>query len=206
MEDIYILIDPLTQECRYVGKAKDSHKRFIRHLWEAKKPGFKKHLYCWIRSVLNNGLVPIQIIIDTVEDWKFWERFYIDYFKSIGCNLTNLCDGGQGSLGYKLTDEQKSKISIANKGNKPWNTGLELSEDHRKAISIGNTGKKFSEESKLKIGLANQKALQNKSKFSIEEIKLIKYSETSNPILAKMFDVKRSYISSIKTNRIWRNV
>jgi hypothetical protein len=44
------------------------------------------------------------------------ERFWIAYFKQMGCQLTNLTDGGEGLLGYRHSDVTKAKISDANKG------------------------------------------------------------------------------------------
>ncbi len=44
-------------------------------------------------------------------------------------------------LGIKKSEETKLKISIAKKGQQPWNKGLKLkphSDEHKKRISIGN--------------------------------------------------------------------
>jgi len=203
MEQIYILIDPITDECRYVGKAENAHKRFIRHIWEAKKPGRKKHLYCWISSLLDKGEKPIQIVIDNVQDWKYWEAFYIEYYRYVGCNLTNLCEGGQGNSGYTHTEEWKQMMSEKNKGRKPWNTGMNLSEEHREAIAQGNKGKKFSEESKKKIGKANAKAHRKKSKFTEKDIEYIKSKPMTQQKLADKYGVNQSHISRIQRGEVW---
>lgn len=203
MEHIYLLIDPITKECRYVGKAKDPHKRYVRHIWEAKKPGRKKYLYSWVRSLLNKGKKPTQIIIDTVQDWKYWEAFYIEYYKYIGCNLTNLCEGGQGPSGFTHTEKWKKKMSEKMKERKPWNNGMTLSEEHREAIAQGNKGKKFSEESKKKIGKANAKAHRKRSKFTEKDIKYIKSKPMTQQKLADKYGVNQSHISRIQKGEVW---
>jgi group I intron endonuclease len=203
MSELYILIDPFTNECRYIGKAVNAHKRYIRHIWEAKQKGAKKHLYCWIKSLLNKNSKPEILIIDEVEDWQYWERFYIEYFKSIGCNLTNIAEGGRGSTGCNHTDERKLYLSNLFKGRKPWNTGKKLSEEHREAIAQGNKGKEFSEEAKKKIGKANAKAHRKKSKFTEKDIEYIKSKPMTQQKLADKYGVSQSHISRIQKGEVW---
>lgn len=50
-------------------------------------------------------------------------------------------DGGNMKKGGTMSDEQKLKISEANKGKKSWNRGIPLTEAQKKKISIANTGK-----------------------------------------------------------------
>ncbi len=90
---IYILIDPRTGEVRYVGKAKNLHNRLYRHLYYSKRDTCSK-CKAWIRSLANNGMVPIMQEIDQVEDWVYWEQFYISYFRFIGSDLLNMTPGG----------------------------------------------------------------------------------------------------------------
>jgi len=46
-------------------------------------------------------------------------------------------------------------MSEAHKGQKPWNAGLKLSEEHRRKMSSANKGKSLSEEHRHKISEAN---------------------------------------------------
>lgn len=62
-------------------------------------------------------------------------------------NLVNMTDGGDGCIGRKVTEEQKAKISKANKN---------FSKETRLKISLANKGKITSEETKLKIGIKNK--------------------------------------------------
>ena len=201
MESIYILVDPVTNQCRYVGKAKRPLERLTRHIWESKQPGRKKKVYAWIKSLTNKGELPEMVVLEKTDDWAYWETFYIEYFKSIGCNLTNLCEGGKGSLGYTHTAQSERAM-----GNIPWNTGKQLSKLHRNNISKGNTGKKFSDASKKKIGESNAIAHQAKSKLTIDNVKSIKASELSRKELAKKYDVSYYVIVDIKLGRRWSNV
>jgi len=93
---IYGLIDPLTQELRYVGKANDLKRRLICHIRDAKiGNGHKDN---WIKSLLAIGLRPEIFDIESVPyfDWQDSERFWISYFRFVGCRLINSTDGGEG--------------------------------------------------------------------------------------------------------------
>ena len=176
---IYGLIDPVTNQLRYVGKSVNPKSRFRKHIQESKnKQTYKDR---WINSILN-GYKPELIIIDEVDlcNWEFWEKHYISYFKSIGCKLTNTTDGGdnppnhkgrkrtkeeiekisKSNLGKKRSEETKIKISQSKKGKKipHLNNGKERSLSHRNNLSLSlkgrmspNKGKEFSKEHKEKL-------------------------------------------------------
>jgi len=178
---IYELIDPITDETRYIGKSDNPSKRLSGHLKD------KSHTYkvSWIKSLKNNNLYPILNIIDEVNEseWQFWERFYISLYRSWNCRLVNLAQGGEGGSlrkGYKTSAETKRKISLAHKGktfskehkekiSKNHKGGVlgALSVEHRQKISVAlkgiskkkpawNKGKKTSEEAKRKISIAKK--------------------------------------------------
>jgi hypothetical protein len=44
------------------------------------------------------------------------EKYWISYFLKIGCRLTNLTEGGEGTVGYHHTQESRRKMSIARGG------------------------------------------------------------------------------------------
>ena len=73
----------------YIGKAKDSIRR--------------KHAH---RKIF--GLDIQSHVIDEVEDWKFWESYWIEQFKCWGFKLENKNNGGGGPSSY--TEEQKQKM------------------------------------------------------------------------------------------------
>lgn len=94
MTKIYGLFNPETDELRYVGKTvRDLKERLNAHIVEAKR---KTNYKCrWINSIA--PIKPIIELLDEVQDdeWEFWEQWYIQYFKGIGCKLTNICIGGE---------------------------------------------------------------------------------------------------------------
>lgn len=105
---IYTLSDPITEEVRYVGKANNIKNRYNGHLID-KSFTYKAN---WIKSLLNKGLKPeIEIIDEVLEsEWKYWEVFYINLYKSWGFNLTNSTEGGDGIGGevkYKIIQYSK---------------------------------------------------------------------------------------------------
>jgi hypothetical protein len=55
--------------------------------------------------------------LDEIEDWKYWEKYYISLFKKLGHILENKNNGGGGpSEGVIFPEERKHKISQSNKG------------------------------------------------------------------------------------------
>jgi len=110
--NIYELIDPRNNYPRYIGKTiKSVNRRLNGHIQSMNK-GY--HSSNWIKSLIENNLKPIPVLIDKVpqSEWQFWERHYISLYRSWGFNLTNITDGGEGN---RHTKESKSKISKSNK-------------------------------------------------------------------------------------------
>ncbi len=66
---IYCLIDPLTNQLKYIGKTVNPTKRYSSHLNEIKKD--KKST--WVQSLKNNGTNPEFLILDICEEneWIF---------------------------------------------------------------------------------------------------------------------------------------
>jgi hypothetical protein len=126
MEKIYIYTLSDNLGVRYIGKTKDIKTRLYRHVYEANKKGKKNKRSSWIKSLLNKGEKPIIQIVDEVEgyEWEFWEKYWINQFRSWGFNLVNDSDGGEGAYGRLVTDETKLKMSLAKKGKTPKNIDL----------------------------------------------------------------------------------
>ena len=112
---IYGILNEKTEELRYIGKSKDVDKRFKEHLSLAKSTKRKKSaVHKWIMSLLNKDINVDYVIIDEAEkeqELNNLEIFYINYYKFLGCRLLNLTDGGEGSLGCKLSEAQKIENS-----------------------------------------------------------------------------------------------
>ncbi len=127
--NIYVLIDPITNMIRYVGKANNVTQRYSAHLNRARK--HQVHKKNWIENLKKQGLKPIIEIIDIVpiDEWVFWETYWISQMKTWGFDLINYTKGGDGCTFGNQTSFKK--------GHKSW------------------LGKKHSEETKKKIGENN---------------------------------------------------
>lgn len=93
---IYSLVDPFTNEIRYVGKTVNPRERYKEHL----KEKYNTRKCNWVQSLLLKGVEPEFMVLDIVktEEWEFWERHYISLYKSWGFNLTNHTEGGKDPL------------------------------------------------------------------------------------------------------------
>lgn len=112
---IYGLIDPRTTALKYVGKSNNPQLRFTSvHLNDVTKTPKVN----WIKNLRKENLIPELFIIDEVNEleWQFWEQFYIAYFKSIGCKLTNCAIGGEGWHNQKHSEATKEKLRRAHLG------------------------------------------------------------------------------------------
>lgn len=128
---IYALIDPRTDEVRYIGKALRPTERFSGHIRDCRKHPRTQ----WIQGLRRNGLVPkLSILEGPCEDWSTAEKKWIAHYLSQGARLTNLTDGGEGVgtygwwLGKKMSAEARKKMSKSGR-NRP------KSQQHRQAIS-----------------------------------------------------------------------
>lgn len=148
----------------YVGKGKGN--RMNAHLSECNLSDdacnvFKKSI---IKKINKIGLSPIIRVISsnlTNDEANAQERFLV---KMIGRrdkkrgSLVNLTDGGDGTLGFTLSDESINKMRETKKRKfkngeiEVWNKGLKgtYSEEYRKKISEGKKGLAFSKEERLK--------------------------------------------------------
>jgi len=150
LTNIYVLIDPITNLVRYVGKTDDIKIRLKEHIRKAKYS--KTHKNNWINSLLNKGLNPIIETIDKIpnNEASFWEIYWIEQFKAWGFNLTNIAIGG---LGGNLGSEVNKKISESKKG-------FKHSEETKNSLRNFRLGKKHNEET-IKMFSDTRKGINN---------------------------------------------
>ena len=158
---IYGLIDPRTNEIRYVGQSTCGTKRIKQHFYPSHyKSRKKRHVYNWINQLLCINLKPEYIILQELQQCEnikneldTAECTWIKKLRDSGNNLTNLTDGGGGSIGYKASAESRAKMSVAKKGKKLSDAHVEniraankcrspMTNETKKKISISNKGKK----------------------------------------------------------------
>lgn len=91
---IYGLYCPVTGEIRYVGKSRNPKARFQQHISDRNRK--RTPSACWIRSLVNRGMVPVMKIHCVVgfDEWEQAEIEEIAKQKSSGANLLNISIGG----------------------------------------------------------------------------------------------------------------
>lgn len=103
---VYGLVDPLDiSHVRYVGMSTANAKRPYHHVKDARNPlSAPTHKVCWIRKLLAEGREPAVLILEELSQTApdslvcFVEQSYIASLKSIGHDLVNGTDGGDGHL------------------------------------------------------------------------------------------------------------
>lgn len=111
---IYVLCEPDGETIRYVGWTMNLKRRFRSHIYEAKRRRYITHKNNWIFSLLQRGEQPVMKQIDAIPpygDRSTAEQKWIAHFRSLGCELTNGTDGGEGTPGLVLSEDAKKKIS-----------------------------------------------------------------------------------------------
>ena len=166
---IYGLVDPRNGQLRYVGKSTIGIARPRQH----RRPYRLKTDYTWkanwIRKLLELGLDYNIVIIQEFDGAEILDKaeiFWIAYFRKMGFILTNLTNGGEGTLGTKQSQETKDKKSAKLRGRKCSpetvermrlaSLGKSPSEETRKKIGDAHRGKKASEETKARMGAARR--------------------------------------------------
>lgn len=164
---IYALLDPTTNELRYIGLSKRINIRYKEH---CKNTITKKgtHLFHWLKKLLNNNKFPILKILEecSIEKLAQQEKYWIKFYKDLGCNLVNHSDGGESFDGFKCSEETKEKISKTLTGRK----NPPMSDIQKKKLSIIRKGMKFTEEHRKNISLAQiGKKVPNKKGIQIQD-------------------------------------
>lgn len=156
---IYKLIDPNTNQIRYIGLTfNDLKQRLKSHLSE---PG-KSHKIYWINKLKRQGLKPIiesiEGEISTYEIACEREIYYIDYFKSIGCDLTNMATGGNKNK--KMSDETREKMSKSARERK---FKLKLSDEVKNILSNKQKERFQNESERERLRISNKRYEDSKS-------------------------------------------
>jgi group I intron endonuclease len=161
---IYSLADPNTGEIRYIGKSDNLKRRLREHLKNSCLT--KSHRSNWIeglKSALQKPKIDLIAIVKK-DEWQNWECFYINFFKELGCPLTNHTIGGEGNKGGKVSEETKKLMSQNRLGKKhSIETKKLMSEagkkrmtpEERQKYSKLLTGRKLADSTKQKLSAIN---------------------------------------------------
>lgn len=162
---IYCLIDPITHDVRYIGKADNPYERLRRH-FNDKCHSHKTH---WLGSLFRKGLKPEWTILEKCDSavWQEREMYWIAFGRKIGWPLTNLTDGGDGlknpsvEIRRKISDIVKKRFVSEEERKKQGRPGrvsnrkgVCLSEETRKKISESNLNRVVPDEVRRKMSIA----------------------------------------------------
>ena len=138
---IYGLSDPNNELIRYIGKTINMNKRYRQHICESLAGKRKSKKNSWLNSLLIKGVNPKVHIIDVVSDdnGNYYERSYIKLFKSAGCNLLNMTQGGDGGA---MNPDVSKKAGLLRRGKPSNKIGIPLTTEQKIKISKSKYGKK----------------------------------------------------------------
>jgi len=143
---IYGLVDPADGRIRYIGQAIRPRARLGRHRRDLSGVTHRQN---WIRSVRDAGRTVEMVVIDecqTQAEANQLETHYIALLRTMGFDLTNTTDGGDGVSGYHYSDEQRRAISARLRGRPVSAAAL--------AAFVAYRGTPHSDATKLKISRA----------------------------------------------------
>jgi hypothetical protein len=155
---IYGLVDPHTNQIRYIGKAVDLYMRIKNH-YKPSRLIDKTHKNNWINKLLSEGeYSKIHIIekCNNQQELNDAEKKWIKYYRDLGCDLTNGTDGGDGGkmspesiekmrlkkIGKKLSETTKQKMSESKKGHIVSNETREKLREKRKTYIVSEETRK----------------------------------------------------------------
>jgi group I intron endonuclease len=158
---IYKLIDPNTRQIRYIGLTfNDLKLRLKSHISE---PG-KSHKIHWIKKLKKQGIRPIiesiEEDISTFEEACEREIYYIDYFRSLGCDLTNMNSGGNKNK--RMSEESRKKMSESHK-KRHETLKLEVSEKTKELIRKSTIERFKNPEEREKLKISNKRYEDSKT-------------------------------------------
>lgn len=194
---IYGLIDPNTNQLRYVGYTSNFERRINDH--HTNLFG-KSHKISWIKSLLAKGQQADAYIIEeyqTAEELPQAEIEMIAYCKYIGCRLTNSTNGGDGIFGYKHSEETKKILSEKQKANS-YNKGKHLSNEYKQKISASLSGRGANK------GEANPRAKLTQAIVDAIRSEYIPGRGGNRQILAVKYNTPASTISKIIAYETWK--
>lgn len=132
----------------YVGKGKASTKRAHYKVGRNER---------WNRTVEKHGL-KVEILSHWATDKEACEheKLIISCLRSLGHDLVNMTDGGDGMSGFVPSEETRAKRSVAMKGRK-------FTAEHRAKIIAAQKGREFSDEHRAKLAAAQMGKRQSET-------------------------------------------
>lgn len=179
---IYGLVDPRTEEVRYIGKSSRGMTRPWLHLCPSNLRG-ESHKERWIRAVMADGLKPKIVVLQrcaSVDELDAAEEQVITDFRSRGAALTNATPGGKG---------------------KPL--GCASSEETRKKISAALTGRRYGSRERIRGENHPKRRFDENDVIFVRELRM---KGATQQMLADFFGVSQACIFSVCSGKTWRHV
>jgi len=197
---IYFLVDPRTDEIRYVGKTNQKLEARITSHMRDKENSHKVH---WLNQLKPLGLRPRGAILSFVNEgecWKEQEIYWIAKLKEMGARLTNNTIGGDGVSGVTGASKERMMATWRGRKHNP-ETIQKLKIARAKRVTSEETRRKMSETRKgrkITWGDALSKANRKITEQGAQEIKRrIEQGELVTAI-ANELKIHRTTISKIK--------
>lgn len=198
---IYLLIDPRTDEIRYVGKTEQKlSSRISAHIADKTLC----HRTNWLAELKCAGLRPVGVTIETIEGewpWQQEERYWISKLKAMGARLVNNTSGGDGVPDLpKETRERMRRVWIGRKHSPE--TIEKLKAARAKRITTAETRAKMSRTRRGRKITWGVKIAAATRKLTHEQVDQIKHRLADGErvcAIAAEFKMHRTSISKIKT-------
>ena len=146
----------------------------------------KSRYYTHGNKKINSKITEIDCVKDN--EWRFWESWYIELFKSWGFELENKNSGGGGrGPGWISSPERNIKIKTSLQNHSKYYT-----DEVKEKISIGNKGKSkpFTKEHKQNMLIAKRKQAKPVLMFDLED-NLIKEWESKGQAVEWIKETKK---------------
>jgi hypothetical protein len=164
---IYGLVDPRTNFIRYIGKAKDTKRRYAGHLIPSQLETHSHHRANWLKELLRFGLKPIMEILETVPtaQWEEAEREWIAMFRNLPGypDLTNATDGGEGVDGFTPSKEVRRKIAESHRG-------IRMPPGHGEKVRAAHKGRVHTAQARANMSAGRKKWWSNLSQEERDKI------------------------------------
>lgn len=174
---IYGLLDPRTEELRYIGRSSSGLTRPSMHWVPSKIQTDKTHKGNWIRSLLRAGLLPKITVLETFRSatpLNEAEQKWIQRWKTKGAKLTNGTIGGEGITGWKHTPEAREKIRLAL-------IGRPMSEKARQTISKAMRTRVVNSDTRARMSAATKGISRPRSPEHQDKLNNAQKGRTFNP-------------------------
>lgn len=206
---IYALVDPLTEEMRYIGKSTRPHERLVNHCNDRSSC----HRTHWIQSVVAEGQRPIIHVLEVVDDGNSWqdaERGWIAYGHSQGWPLTNGTDGGDGVVNLSPESRERIRAAWVGRNHSPEsrkkmsdaNLGRTHTEEYKEYMRRIMTGREITPEWRAKLSRAKRKLTDE----DVREIRALVASGVLRYVVAERYKVHRGTIEKIARGESYTDV